>query len=243
MSELVRYEASDGVATVSLDDGKANALSLAMLADINAALDQAEADQNVVVLAGRPGIFSGGFDLKVLRSGGADASRMLQEGFDLSLRLLAFPSPVVVACTGHAVAMASFLLLSADYRVGADGPYKIVANEVAIGMTLPWAAIEICRHRLTPSHFNRTVNLAETFSPDGAVAAGFLDVAVAAGDVRATAVATATHFTLLDRAAHTATKKRSREQAIADIQRGLETDSELFRHMSGEGSTSATAAT
>ncbi len=133
-----------------MDDGKVNVLSIPMLGEINAALDQAESAGAVVVLTGRDGRFSGGFDLAVLRAGGPDALTMLRGGFDLAERLLTFPTPVVVACSGHAIAMAAFLLLSGDYRIGAAGPFKITANEVAIGLPMPMAAIEICRQRLTP---------------------------------------------------------------------------------------------
>ena len=92
---------------------------------------------------------------------------MLRAGFELAERMLSFPMPVVIACTGHAVAMGVFLVLSGDYRIGVAGRYKITANEVAIGLTLPRAAIEICRQRLTPAHFSRATVLAEVFPPSG----------------------------------------------------------------------------
>jgi enoyl-CoA hydratase len=154
---MVSYHCDDTIATITIDDGKVNALSLAVLAELNAALDQAERGGAVVILAGRDGVFSAGFDLPALRGGGPDAIAMLRAGFELAARLLAFPRPVVIACTGHAVAMGVFLLLCGDYRVGATGPYKITANEVAIGLTMPRAAVEICRQRLTPAHAARGV--------------------------------------------------------------------------------------
>ena len=175
MALLVRYELNDSVATVTMDDSRVNVLSLPMLTDINRALDQALEDQAVVVLTGREGVFSAGFDLPVLRAGGPDAFEMLRAGFALAVRLLSFPRPVVIGCTGHAVAMGVFLLLSGDFRVGAAGPFKITANEVAIGVTMPRAAVEICRQRLAPAHFNRATVLAEAFSPESAVEAGFVD--------------------------------------------------------------------
>src|SRR5579875_2895763 len=127
MGTLVTYRLHDAVATITLDDGKVNVLSLAMLTELGAALDRAEADRALVVLTGREGVFSAGFDLAVLRAGGTEAADLLRAGFDLAARLLAFPAPVLVACTGHAVAMGVFLALSGDYRIGARGPYKITA--------------------------------------------------------------------------------------------------------------------
>jgi enoyl-CoA hydratase len=150
VSNLVSYRETGTAAVVTMDDGKVNALSMAMFGEVNAALDRAGQAGATVLLAGREGIFSAGFDLKVLRAGGPQASALVQAGFELSARLLAFPAPVVVACTGHAVAMGAFLLLSGDFRIGAAGPYRITANEVAIGLTMPRAAIEICRQRLAP---------------------------------------------------------------------------------------------
>ena len=123
-----------------MDDGKANVMSLQMQAEIHAALDRSAAERPVVVLTGRPGVFSGGFDLQVLRSGGTTATDMVVGGFELASRLLSFPTPVIVAATGHAVAMGIFLLLAGDYRIGAAGPFKLIANEVAIGLTMPYGA-------------------------------------------------------------------------------------------------------
>jgi enoyl-CoA hydratase len=214
---LVNYHVDDVVATITMDDGKVNALSPAMQAELNKALDQAEADGAVVVLSGRDGVFSAGFDLGVMRGGGDEAVSMVRGGFDLAHRLLSFPTPVVVACPGHAIAMGVFLLLSGDYRVGADGPYKLVANEVAIGMTLPRAAIEILRQRVAPAHFNRAAILAEIYTPSNGVEAGFLDRVVEPSQVLAVSREMALAFSKLDIAAHAATKRRLREQTLAVI--------------------------
>jgi enoyl-CoA hydratase len=226
---LVTYRLDGSIATITMDDGKANVLSLAMLAEINAALDQAVADQAVVMLTGREGMFSAGFDLGVLRAGGDDAAAMLHGGFELAARLLAFPTPVLIACTGHAIAMGLFLMLSGDYRVGADGPYKIIANEVAMGLTMPWAAIELCRQRLTPAHFHRVVSLSELYTPEGAVGAGILDRAVPPTELADVAHEAAATLAALDMKAHAATKLRVRKQALEAIRAAIEVDDAAFR--------------
>jgi enoyl-CoA hydratase len=231
MGTLVSYRLEDSIATITMDDGKANVLSLAMQGEINAALDQAAADHAVVVLTGREGRFSGGFDLAVLTAGGPDALAMLRGGFELSERLLSFPTPVVIACTGHAVAMGVFLLLSGDYAIGAAGPFKITANEVAIGLAMPRAAVEICRQRLAPAHFNRAVITAEVYLPDSAVAAGFLDQVVPPADVRAAAQEAATRLAQLDMGAHASTKLRARDHALKAIRAGIEADAAALRAM------------
>ena len=195
-----------------------------MLAEVNASLDQAHADRAIVVLSGREGMLSAGFDLKVLTAGGPDALGMLRAGFELAERILSFPMPVVIACNGHAVAMGVFLLLSGDYRVGAAGPFRIVANEVAIGLTMPMAAVEICRQRLAPAHFNRAVILAEQYSPEDAVAAGFLDRVVQPSELQDVARSTAVQFGKLNMNAHAASKLRAREQALKAIRSAIESD-------------------
>lgn len=215
-----------------MDDGKVNVLSLPMIAELNAALDRAASADGAVLLSGRDGVFSAGFDLPVLRAGGAEAASMLRAGFELAERLLSFPRPVVVACTGHAVAMGVFLLLSADYRVGAAGQYKITTNEVAIGLTLPRAAVEILRQRLTPAHLVRAATLAEPFSPAGAVEAGFLDQVVEAGQLADVARGVAGAMAGLDMAAHAATKLRVRQQTLDALRAAIDADQAEFRQRS-----------
>lgn len=233
MDDLVRYEAADGVATITMDDGKVNVVSTRMVAALGVALDRAEAEGAVVLLTGREAVFSAGFDLKVLTAGGAEAAEMLRSAFALSARLLAFPTPVVVACTGHAIAMGTFLLLSGDYRVGAAGPFRFTANEVAIGLTVPWTAVEICRQRLAPGHLDRVLLLAEPYSPDDAVAAGFLDRVVAPEDVLPTARAVAVQAASLDLAAHAATKQRLRKGALEAVAAAQQADEAVLAALLG----------
>lgn len=228
MAGLVSYQPDGGVATIAMDDDKVNVLSPQMLHELNTAFDRASADNATVVLTGRQGVFSAGFDLAVLRGGGPDAVPMLQAGFRLAERLLSFPTPIVIACPGHAIAMGVFLLLSGDYRIGVAGPYKLTANEVAIGLVMPRAAVEICRQRLGPAYFNRAVILAEPFSPEEAVTAGFLDRVVEPSMLQEAARNTAKQLGALDMSAHTGTKLRAREAALKALRVAIEADDAEF---------------
>lgn len=223
-TNLVGYEHADGVATITMDDGKVNVLSPTMLTALHGALDRAEADGAVVVLQGRPGRFSGGFDLPLLQTGSDEGIAMVRDGFLLAERILAFPLPVVVACTGHAVAMGLFLVLCGDATIGARGPFKLVANEVAIGLTLPYPAIEIVRNRLTPSAAHRAIVLSEQFDPESAAAAGILDRVVAPDDVAGAAQELAVALTALDGKAHATTKARTREEFAVRLRAAIERD-------------------
>lgn len=229
MSALVGYRLVDGVATLTLDDGRVNALSPAMLAAVDAALDRAEAEAAVTVLRGRPGRWSGGFDLGVLLGGGAPAADMVVSGFRLLRRVLAFPTPTVVACTGHAVAMGAFLLLCADHRIGVTGDVRVVANEVALGMVMPRTPTEVMRHRLTPPAFQQAVVLAEPFDPESAVRAGFLDAVVAPSALDEAVRSAATRFAALDRTAHTASKLRARAGALEAVAEAIVLDDQELR--------------
>jgi enoyl-CoA hydratase len=221
----VHFEVADGVASLTMDDGKANALTFELFAGLRDGFDRAEAAGAAVVLAGRDGRFSGGFDLPTLMGGGAASLQLLREGFELSQRMLSYPRPVVVACTGHAYAMGTFLVLSGDYRFGVQGAdHRITANEVAIGLTMPHAAIEVCRQRLTPAAFERAVLLAEIFSPETAVDAGFLDEVVPQGELLATAHAKAAALRGLDLAALATTKARARAATLAALAAAIEMD-------------------
>jgi enoyl-CoA hydratase len=233
MPTLVGYQLEGSVATITMDDGKVNVMSPQMLAELNAALDRAEADRAVVLLSGREGVFSAGFDLRVLRAGGPEAAAMVRAGFELSERILSFPTPVAIACTGHAVAMGVFLLLSGDYRLGAAGSYRITANEVAIGLAMPRAAVEILRQRLAPAHFNRAVTIAEPFSPDNAVEAGFLDRVVAATELQSSARNVALQLAALNMDAHVASKLRARAHTLSAIRAAIDADDAAFRAHAG----------
>jgi len=230
MSDLLAtYELRDGVGIITLDDGKANAISLVMQAAINAGLDQAEKDKVPVIFTGRPGFLSAGFDLKTLAASGQPAVDMLNGGMELAIRLLSFPTPVVAACPGHAIAMGVFLLLSCDYRIGINGNYKYTANEVAIGMAMPFSAIEILRQRVTPAALNRAVLLAEVFTPENAVQNGFLDAVVDESELMNAALAFAKSTSALNATAHAVSKKRLRASVIAAMLEGLIKDNDGWK--------------
>jgi enoyl-CoA hydratase len=226
---LLDYQLNDGIATIRLDDGKVNVMSLDMQAAIGEAVDRADADDAAIVLTGRPGVFSAGFDLATIAAGGPETAAMVIGGFRLAERVLAYPRPVVVACTGHAIAMGTFLMFAGDYRIGPDaGSYKWIANEVAIGLTMPRAAIEMLRLRLTPAACDRAVILSYQFGPADALASGYLDMLVPLDDVVDTATSVARAARSLDARAHAESKLRTRAPALAALAQAIKADEEDF---------------
>jgi len=221
MSELITYHAEDGVATLTLNNGKVNAISPDVIQAFNAALDRAVEDRAVVIITGQPGILSGGYDLKVMTAGPKEAVGLVTAGSTLARRLLSHPFPVIVACPGHAVAKGAFLLLSADYRIGVEGPYKIGLNEVQIGMTMHHAGIELARDRLRRSAFHRSVINAEMFEPRDALDAGFLDKVVPAERLLDEAHQVARELKKLNMLAHKNTKLKVRKGLLEALDEAI----------------------
>ncbi|MNV16190.1 Carnitinyl-CoA dehydratase [compost metagenome] len=197
-----------------------------MISAFNAALDQAVTDRAVVIITGTPGILSGGYDLKVMTSGPKEAVALVTSGSTLARRLLSHPFPVIVACPGHAVAKGAFLLLSADYRIGVDGPFSIGLNEVQIGMTMHHAGIELARDRLRKSAFHRSVINGEMFNPQSAVDAGFLDVVVSAEELQGAALAAARQLKKINMTAHKNTKLKVRKALLDTLDNAIIQDQE-----------------
>jgi len=223
-TESVQYSLNKRVATIRIDDGKRNALSPEVLREIFQALDRAESDGALVILTGRESVFSAGFDLNVMKRGGMNALGMLRAGYALTARILAYPYPVIAACNGHVMAMGVFLMLSADYVIGSRGDFRISANEVAIGLTMPRVAAAMLRHRLNPAAYQRAVNLSEYFDAESALNAGFFDELVDPADLMPRAETCAAEFCELDQHAHKASKRRIRAALIRKIRLSIPLD-------------------
>jgi len=223
-SDKVRYELRDEIAVITMDDGKANALSHEVIDALHACLDRAESEARAVLLTGRERRLSGGFDLTVMISSPEATRNLVTAGAELMLRLYTFPRPVVVACTGHALAAGAILLLVADARIGAEGDFKIGLNEVAIQMTLPIFAMELARDRLSKRHFTAAVTQARIFDPLQAKDAGYLDATAATETLLATALDHARRLAALPDPAFRETKQRERAATVKRIRETLAAD-------------------
>ncbi len=230
MSDAVTTTIDGDVAVIRFDDGKANAFSFEALAALSAALDEATSSSKAAVLIGREGKFSAGFDLSVMTGDSVEAAAdLLTAGANLGLQVFEAPIPVVFGVTGHALAMGGILLTCADYRVGADGPYKLGLNEVAIGMAVPSFAVELCRDRLVKSWFTRCVQHAHICSPEEAVAASFLDEVVPLDEVGDRAIAVAHELAARVHAGpFRVTRQLMRGELAEELKMGIERDLKLF---------------
>jgi len=175
------YQLQDGVAHLTMDDGKVNALGTAALTSLGEQLDQAEKDgAAAIVLSGREGKFCAGFNLAEIRDP-ESATALRRQFIDLLLRLFESEKPVVIACTGHALGAGAALLAAADRRVGLDGDFKLGFNEAAVGVTISPATIALARYRMPMPWFESIIS-GTTFTPQQAVTAGLLDEVVSNPD-------------------------------------------------------------
>ncbi len=223
--QVVEYQSEQNVAVIKIKNGKANAISHEVIDLISIYLDKAAAEKKVVILTGQTGIFSAGYDLKIMKQGPEAAKALVTAGSNLTLKMLSFPMPIIAVCNGHAIAKGAFLLLACDYRLGVEGDFKLGLNEVMIGMTMHYAGIALAKARLAPVFFERSVNNAEIYSPEDALAAGFLDKIVSQEQLLPTATKIASMFSQLNLAAHAATKLRVRKENLDNLAAAIALDS------------------
>lgn len=228
MTSALQYEQHDTVALIRVDDGKANALGHDLIGALHDALDRA-ADSRAVVMAGRPGRFCAGFDLSVMQGGPDDVRALVQAGAELFLRLYEFPRPVVLACTGHALAAGAIWLMTGDVRIGASGSFKIGLNEVSIGMPVPVFATALAQDRLSRRHLVAATALATVYDPAGAVDAGYLDLVVDEAAVVDVALGRAGELAAgLRTGGFAATKRNLRGATVASVRASLAADMAAF---------------
>ena len=180
MSEKIATLKKDGnISIITLDDGKANVFSAKMSTQVNDCLDEVPTDEGALIISGRQGIFSGGLDLKTIQSGDMELIKdMSEKAFLLLARLFSFPRPVVAACSGHGIALGTFLLCCCDYRIGIKGEYKIGANEMLTNMVIPTPILELIKFRISQPYKYRSILGAEMFCMEGAKDAGIIDEVV-----------------------------------------------------------------
>lgn len=220
----VTYEIRDNVAIVRLDDGKANALSYALMDELEGALDRAEKEAAAVLLVGRPGRFSAGFDLAEMMASVDRARALVSRGAQILMRLYALPMPLVIACTGHALAGGALMLLTGDVRVAVRGPFRIGLNEVQIGMPVPVLAMELARDRLNPMHLMASTLFATVVDPEKALVAGWIDDLAEPDALVEAAFGHAKKLTALPRDAYAKTKMALRERTIRYVKETLVED-------------------
>ena len=218
MTELATLESNGDVSIITLDDGKVNVFSPDMIEQLNIILDKVPEDKGSILIQGKEGMFSAGFDLKVMQGGDTEAmSKMAAGGVKLLARVYSFPRPVVVACSGHAIALGAFLLCCADYRVGAKGEYIVQANEVRNNMSIPTPILEISKSRISKAHWYRAILNAEAYNIEDSIEAGYLDEVVEATNLSNRAMEVANDLATLDHPHYKMTKELDQKATLDKI--------------------------
>lgn len=217
MSRPVLYELENDTAILTMDDTKANAFGPTMIGALSEAFDRAEEEAKAIILTGRPGVLSAGFDLKVMKDGPEATAAMVGAGARLLLKIYLHPLPVITASTGHAIAAGAIILLASDVRIGAAGAFSIGLNETSIGMALPPFGVELARDRLSPGALSPAVLGATLYSPEEAASIGYLDRVCAGDTLLDTAKAAAAHYATLDGRSYAATKINLRQATVDRI--------------------------
>ncbi len=156
----MQLETEDGLALLTLDDGRANAIGRAFCSEMEARLDEIEGgDCHAVVLRGRPGFFSGGLDLKELPAlDPEELTRMTGRFMAMMRRLFLFPKPIVAAADGHAIAGGMMLYLAADVRLAVDRPEaRFGLNEAVTGIPLLGGTAGLCTWSIPPQHHTELI--------------------------------------------------------------------------------------
>ena len=211
----MHYKIEDGIAWITLDDGKMNVMNWEFFQELNDALDKTLADgARVLIFTGRPGIFSAGLDLKLLPTQSFVEQLKFQKKFaETMFRVYLFPIPTIAAYAGHAIAGGAILSYACDRYMVMDGPYKIQINEVANKMPIPtWISV-ICRSSIPPRYWKEALLHARAYTPAEAFERGIADDLIGAdGDILRSAKETAQDLFRLDGAAYGATKMYMRRQ-------------------------------
>ena len=209
MSEkIATFRKEEDISIITLDDGKANVFSSEMSQQVNDCLDQVETEKGCLIITGKEGMFSAGLDLKTIQSG--DMEKILDmssSAFKLLARIFSFPRPVIAACSGHGIALGTFLICCCDYRIGIKGDFMLGANEMRTNMVIPTPILELIKFRVNNSHKYRAVLGAEMYTLEKAKEAGLMDDVVNPEDLMKAAMEKAKDLATMGHPSYTLTKE------------------------------------
>ena len=223
MSEkIATIKKEDDISIITLDDGKANVFSPEMSNQLNACLDQVDTESGCVIITGREGMFSAGLDLKIIQGGDVDRIvEMSSSAFKLLARIFSFPRPVIAACSGHGIALGTFLICCCDYRIGIKGEYMLGANEMRTNMVIPTPILELIKFRVNDSHKYRAVLGAEMYNFNQAQEIGLIDDVVDIDNLMSAATEKAKDLATMGHPSYTMTKELFIAEPMAKINEAL----------------------
>ena len=207
------------ITEIRLNRPPVNALDTALLVALREAFEQAPANgQRGLVLSGAQGLFSAGVDIPALLALDRDGvHRFWREFFALCSTLARLPIPIVAAITGHAPAGGAVLALFCDYRVMAQGPYRIGLNEVQVGLIVPDSIQHALRRVVGTYRAERLLVSGAMIESDAALACGFVDELTVAEQVTTRALHWLGELLALPSQAMLSTRALARADLIAAV--------------------------
>lgn len=217
----MNYELKDNIAVITFDNGKVNAVNPTFMTAMHQYLDQAEEEASAVILTGHEGMFSAGYDLKILQADREVGLAMINDGLKMLNRLYAYPKPLVAACDGHAIGLGAFILMSCDTRIGSDETYNVTLPETAISMPFGDFLLELATARIAREEHTKRILQSVPCDPKAAVKAGFLDDVVPRAELMETAMQVATELSKLPPKFYASNKLDLRKHSLAKMANAL----------------------
>ena len=213
---MIERSDQGNVAVLRLAHGKASALDLELLGEIQRKLAEvAASDARAVVLTGTGSIFSAGVDLFRLTNEGAPyVEKFFPAMVDAFADLFLFPRAVVAAINGHVIAGGAILAAAADSRIMTSGKATVGVPELVVGVPFPALALEIVRFGVPPQYVQEMVYKGSIVSGETALARGIVDELAAPESVLDHAVATAGELAQRPRDAFRITKQQLRQPYV-----------------------------
>jgi len=222
---VLHIQFHDAVAEIRMDRPPANALNREFVEHLLAALETARMDgAHVIILTGRPGMFSAGLDVpELLGQDRRQVEAFWGRFFSLTRQLAASPVPVIAAISGHAPAGGAVLALQCDWRIGVSGKYKIGLNEVQVGLPVPSTILLCLEEVVGPRLARRLATRAELLVMDEAVAIGLVDELVAPEELLDTALKRANELLALPQVAMNTTRLAAKSRLIEALSSSSDT--------------------
>lgn len=223
--KYVEFSMNDGLATVTLNRPKVNAINEEMVAELHSAFREAEADGRVraVILTGSGSFFSFGFDIPGFMDVPKDEFRIFVTAFsELVKYIFGFPKPVIGALNGHAVAGGCVLALACDRRIMVSGKPRIALNELTLGVTIFTSIAEMLRFTVGAGNAQWLLYSGKMSSAEEALAIGLVDEAPPAEEFEAAVTSAANALANVPGEAFRITKTLLRKDALDRIGRDEE---------------------
>ncbi len=217
---FISVSKEDGIATVTLERGKVNALNEPLIEELHSCFVELKNDRTVkaIILTGQGKFFSFGFDIPEFMSyPKEDFIRYLTKFTGLYTYLFLFAKPIVAALNGHAIAGGCMLALACDSRIMASGKAKISLNEISFGASVFAGSVEMLKFCVGHKNAEKVLYSGAMYTAEEAIQLGIIDQICPPENLIDTARVAARDFTGKDLVAFRAIKGLSRKPVAEEM--------------------------